>query len=419
MLAKKKETPVPDGDIVTLSPQNTAVNTLALPTLNPEVYATEVFKPFNTLFESAKADADRIVFSEADLLAIPEAERAKATLIDITTTAGMAVAVKHRAIFRDDIRIDSEAVREERKAPILLIGRLLDSKRKELVAVAKPYEDKFDAVIQAEIARKAAVKAEAERKAAERLAVVRAAVEAIRTLPSQMIGKDAATIRAVLTSMAERELVKEDFDGLFDEAVLALEVAGQELLRMFQTASESEKAEADRIAAAAEAARKVAEQAAANVREAERLAALKREADLAEAERQRQATIAAAAVQAEADRVAAERAKLDADMAAFKAQQEAAKPIEVEAVQGSLIAEEAQPEPVAPAIIEVAPDRGMFIFRAEPEAANETSELPALAAVPDAYAELCVDLCKAVRALMDAGMVADGVLALVEAELLA
>jgi hypothetical protein len=73
-------------------------------TIEPAKYVELVFEPFAKRLSDAKTLAAAAEF-------------------DVTTTAGMAVAVKHRATFRE-IRVASEKARKERKAPILEIGKL-------------------------------------------------------------------------------------------------------------------------------------------------------------------------------------------------------------------------------------------------------------------------------------------------------
>jgi hypothetical protein len=105
-------------------------------TIEPKQYVALVFEPFSKRLNDAKALANDVI-------------------LDVTTTAGMAVAVKHRATFRD-IRVGSEKARKERKAPILEIGKLLDSRQKEIEAEIEPFETRFDDAIKEEEQRKEA-----------------------------------------------------------------------------------------------------------------------------------------------------------------------------------------------------------------------------------------------------------------------
>src|SRR5438128_1765541 len=103
----------------------------ALLTLNPEQYVAAVFAPFRERLDAAKTAA------------------AAVTVIDVSTSEGMKVAIRHRATFRE-LRVEAEKARQDRKKPILDIGRLLDSRAKELEAEITPLEDRFDAKIKAE-----------------------------------------------------------------------------------------------------------------------------------------------------------------------------------------------------------------------------------------------------------------------------
>src|ERR1035437_3174596 len=91
-------------------------------TLDPEKYVAAVFASFR----------DRL--DEAKLQAAPVA-------VDVTTSAGMKIAVGHRAIVRA-IRVEAEKARVLRKAPILIIGKLLDTRYREIEAEIKINEDR-------------------------------------------------------------------------------------------------------------------------------------------------------------------------------------------------------------------------------------------------------------------------------------
>lgn len=269
-----------------------AVHAAAMPatsqliTLDPIKYVAEVFKPFNDKFAVLKAEADAIT-------------------PDASTTAGMENAVKYRAAFRDEVRIAGEKARAERKAPILEIGKLLDTKYKDLLAVVAPYEAKFHDAIKAEEKRKEDLK-KAELARQEE---IRQRLVAIRELPLQAIGKTAAEIGSMLTALDADE-PGEDFGTLLD-AAKAAHAEAMTKLTAAQVAAAAGEAEAARIAA-------------------ER-AELQQLRDAA-IERKRLAEI-------EAERVAAEQ-KAEADrLAALAAEQEAAALREREAAAAKLKAE--------------------------------------------------------------------------------
>jgi hypothetical protein len=316
--------PAVASDIATIAPPSTEVGALALTTMKPEDYAAAVFKPFNDKLAVECAAADLIVFSEAQLLALPEDARKLAQVVDITTTAGMAVAVKYRAIFRDDIRLDSKEAFEVRKAPVLHIGRLLDAGKKKIADAVAPYEAKFNDAIKAEEDRKFEVKAEKERAEAARVAAIRVQIDAIRGLPAINAGSGAAQLFEVLALLAKREIMEAEFFELTASARGAVELAALELQTMYTAAAEREAA-----ALAAEQARiaEIARIEAARV-EHERLAAIERAALAAQrAENERVANEQAAERQRLADQQAAQdrdaRERAEKAAANLKAEQDA------------------------------------------------------------------------------------------------
>jgi hypothetical protein len=78
-----------------------------------------VFKPFNDKFAILKAEADTIT-------------------PDASTPAGNEICIKYRAGFRDDVRVAGEKARVDRMAPILQIGKLLDSEYCKLADAVAP-----------------------------------------------------------------------------------------------------------------------------------------------------------------------------------------------------------------------------------------------------------------------------------------
>ncbi|WP_312435470.1 hypothetical protein [Janthinobacterium sp.] len=240
-------------------------------TLDPAKYVAEVFKPFIDKLAILKAEADAIT-------------------PDASTTAGMDICIKYRAAFRDDVRIAGEKARVERKAPILIIGKLLDTKYAELKVEVAPYEAKFDGAIEAEKKRKEELKA-AEAARAEQ---IRLRIAAIRELPLQAVGQSAEVI-AKMSAALEVDEPDEAFGAMLDAAKVARAEVLIKLAALHVAATETE-AEAARIAAERAELAQLREAAA----EAKRIA------------------------QEEADRVTAERQAEDQRRAALVAEQEAA-----------------------------------------------------------------------------------------------
>lgn len=260
-------------------------------TIEPKEYVAQVFEPFKTKLAAAiEADA-KVKF-------------------DISTTAGMSIAVKQRAIFRDDVRIATEAARKFRKAPILEIGKLLDESAKAIIAEAGPFEEKYDNAITAEIRRKEAIKIEARRVEEERQAKIQAAIDSIKAVALQVSGKSSADIDVASVALDFREITLDEFGDRAGEATQAKILTLEKLAEMHDEA-EAREQEAVRIAAQLEADRVERERVAeANRVEAERLAALAREIeqrDAAARAEQEQRDQAAAAARAAADQEAADR----------------------------------------------------------------------------------------------------------------
>lgn len=282
-------------------------------TIEPAKYVELVFEPFAKRLADAKA-------------------LARATEYDVKTTAGMATAVKIRAMFRD-IRVESEKARKFRKAPLLEIGKLLDSRQKELEAEIEPLESLPDAAIKAEEARKEAEKA--AKAAAEKARVdgIRNRISEMQAIPAVVVGKSAEVIASILRDAETAEVTLEDFQEFSGEAQMA-KVATVAKLREMLAAQQAHEAEQARLAEEraqlererAEAAERERQAAAARAeqerkdreaREAEevRLRA-EREAHEVELRRQREA---------EEARLAEARAEIErqqAEIAAAKAEQE-------------------------------------------------------------------------------------------------
>lgn len=257
-------------------------------TLKPEKYVAEVFGPFKKILAKA----------------IRESAGAE---YDIATTIGMKRATELRATFRK-IRLDAEKARKERKAPLLEIGKLLDSKYGVLELEIKPHEDKYDAEIKAEEARK---EAEKERKLAEERARVEAIenrIQLIRNVPLQSANESSESLRAISAMWSEHVLDPDDFAEHLEDAIAAVNATIVELEKMRLRAVDREQAEARAASERAELLRLKAEKEAADKKAAEEAAAR------AEEERKRQEEERAKQVEAEA--AAAAQAKRIADLEA-------------------------------------------------------------------------------------------------------
>jgi colicin import membrane protein len=204
--------------------QETPAAPQQLMTIEPKVYVDLVFEPF------VKRYADGV-------------DAVREVAYDIKTTAGMAVAVKFRALFRA-IRTESENARKLRKAPILEIGRLLDSRKGEIEAVSLPLETMFDDEIKAEEQRK---DAEKQAKAAiekARVDAIQAKIDEIRRAPAAFALKTAAELKAEADRLSETVISLDEFAELSGEAMQARNKAVEQLRDLQETAEEMEARQA-------------------------------------------------------------------------------------------------------------------------------------------------------------------------------
>lgn len=307
-------------------------------TIEPKKYVELVFEPFAKRLADAKTLAEAATF-------------------DVTTTAGMAIAVKHRATFRD-IRVASEKARKERKAPILEIGKLLDSRQKEIEAEIEPYESRFDDAIKAEEARKEAEKA--AKAAAEKARVdgIRQSIDGIRAYAANAVGRTSAQIAAMIEAIESVEITLDTHQEFAGEAEMAKVATVAKLREMLaaQQAHEAEQArlaeeraqlERERAEAAererqAAAARAEQERKAREAREAEEsLLRAQRETQEAELRKQREAeeTRLRAEREAEEAKLAAQRAEIARQQAEIDRQRAEAERFEREAREAAAAAE--------------------------------------------------------------------------------
>lgn len=271
-----------DPGVVSAEPQQ-------LLAIDPGRYVALVFEPFSEKLARYKTEADAVTF-------------------DVTTAAGMKTAIEWRAKFRDEIRIASENARKERKAPILEIGRLLDSRAKELAKEVAPYEARFDDAIKAEEAKKEAARKAREEAERQRIAEIQRRLVKLESLGSgELYTSEMAPERLqdILRQLEEPSVYDyaefaEQATTLRQRAIVAIRQAHVESLERI------ERETAERQAREAEEARKAAERQA----EADRLAEVRRKLAEERAEHDRQAAVRR---QEEERRQAEERARLEAE----------------------------------------------------------------------------------------------------------
>jgi hypothetical protein len=181
-------------------------------TIEPKKYVELVFEPF------AKQYADAV-------------DAVREVAYDIKTTAGMAVAIKHRAAFRD-IRVASEKARKIRKAPIIEIGKLLDSRQGEVEETTLPFETMFDEEIKAEEARKDAEKIAKAVAESARITAIRKRIAEIQAIPAMLVGKSSETIAAAIESLEAVEITIETHQEFAGEGEMAKLAALDKLKEM-------------------------------------------------------------------------------------------------------------------------------------------------------------------------------------------
>lgn len=302
----------------TVAEKPAEVTSTVLVTMDPQKYVAEVFASFG-----AQLDAYKV--------------RAASATYDVKTTAGMKIASELRAEGRN-IRVASEKARKERKAPILEIGKLLDSRQKEIEAEIEPLETRFDTDIKAEEARKEAARMEKINAEIERTTAIRKRIATLQSWPADLAGQSWALMQDEIVQL-EAVVIDESFAEFAPEALAIKETSLAKMRAMLAAAAakeaeeirlheerkataERQRAEDERLTKEREA---IAQQRAADDarraeedrKAADRIAAAEREI-VAAREKQRAAEDAGRAeLQRQQDELAAaRRAQLDEEEAA-------------------------------------------------------------------------------------------------------
>jgi len=199
------------------------VSSTQLVTLNPEQYVTAAFAPFKERLAAAVKASKKVTY-------------------DVTTKEGMVTAKEQRKLFKD-IRIGVDNARKEQKAPIIEIGRLLDSRSKEIVEEAAAIEELHDAKIKAEEARIEEEKAARIREEELRKAAIRNAITEIMEAPSKAISMNAAQTLELLDKVKATEINRETFGDQDIEAENAKYKAVETLTQLHTSKVAQEAAE--------------------------------------------------------------------------------------------------------------------------------------------------------------------------------
>lgn len=280
--------------------------------MNAQLDITEVIEPNAISASITKVQGEVAAFDKiaAGIASIAKAHP-KDLVIDVTTTAGMRSAIAARAAWREP-RIAVEKARKAAKAPVLDLGKQIDSFAAGLESQLREGEDNYDRQIKAEEARKEvekAAKAEAERR---RVALIQDRIaNDITGAVRGAVGRSFSEISAILSDVGDI-VIGEQFEEFQSQAHQAKSDAMDQLREMQAEALAREKREAEEKAQReAEAARLAAER--------EELTRLRAE----QAERERVAAEARAAEEkAQAALLAAERAKQEAELRAQREAQE-------------------------------------------------------------------------------------------------
>ncbi len=287
---------------------NQLVKTTDLLTIDPVTFVAQSYAPFTEALEAAIAKAPSLTY-------------------EISTKTGMEVAKEGRALFRN-IRTSLEKKRAAAKAPILEIGKLLDSRAKEIVQRIEPFEAQFDNDIKAEEQRIEAEKAAKAKAEAQRQADMQAGIDNIKNAPLTAINLSSSGIQTIIDHLNALDTHAANFAERGDEA----EFVRKEAVAQLQSMMDGKRAQ-EQLAVQQEAARLESERIAREL-EAQRLAEEKaqREAMAAQAtelarqkaemdQRARELAEAEANVRAAQEAIlAAERAKMEDEV---RAKQEA------------------------------------------------------------------------------------------------
>jgi hypothetical protein len=241
-------------------------------------------------------------------------ERYAGLVFEVATSEGMKAAKEARKAVRDP-RLEVERIRKAAKAPILALGKKLDSTAARITAELEKLEDPIAKQITAEEEREerekqARIEAELARVTGlqERVAELRGAVAAAMNCSAALILEHIADL--------ERVPVDASFEE-FEEQAQDAKTATLARLKELHTAAVSREAEAERIKAErAELAKLRAEQEARDKVAREAQAKLDAEA---KAERDRLEALAKAEQHAAAEQLRQERAAFEREQAEHQA----------------------------------------------------------------------------------------------------
>lgn len=240
-----------DDDVTLDDPSTEAPPPAAIDKRQTAVLAQDI-----TRVQSQLTEFDRVA---AGLAAIEERYPLDA-VYDVSTTKGLDAAKEHRAAYRDP-RIAVEKARKSAKAPLIELGKNIETRAAWITARLVAGEEPVHAQIKAEEARREQEKQDRINAEAGRVLAIQEALAGIGQDVLAACGKTSADIRALIERMSATHPDPAIFQEMIDQARIAWST-GVAKLEMTLKAKLWDEAETKRIAdeRAAEAARRVEEE---------------------------------------------------------------------------------------------------------------------------------------------------------------
>lgn len=265
-------------------------------------------------------------------LAALQAEHPADLVLDVSKSEGMKAAIKSRAAWREP-RIAIEKVRKAAKAPVLDLGRKIDTFAESLTAQLRIGEEHYDAQIQVELTRKAEEKRRTDEAEARRVLDIRSRIsQAFECAPGRVFGRPSAAIREELQAVVAVPIDEAAFAEFVEQASKAQASALVDLRTMLAS-QEAIEAHAERLRKEREEHERQVAELKRERAEYEALQAQARQAqEAAERDAMDQRRKVEAEQRAERDRIAEAQKKLDDDRRAAE---------EAKAAEARRIADEA------------------------------------------------------------------------------
>jgi hypothetical protein len=269
----------------------------------------------NISIEKVRGEVTAFNKIEAGIAKIAKAHPSNLVL-DVTTPAGMKMAVTARAAWRDP-RVALERARKSAKAPVLKLGRDIDAYAASIEERLRIGESNYHDQIKVEEERKAREKKAAEEAEAARVQQIQGRIAFLfSTRPGRVFGKPAEAIHAALVDVQQQEIAEAVFAELTQAAIDAKELAEASLTDMYRKQRDHE-------------AEIIAQRTQAEENERRRAELAKQQADFEESQRAHREQVARELAERqakeEAERAArkAEQDKIDADRAALARERQA------------------------------------------------------------------------------------------------